>query len=57
MRLTLETTKSEPKYSYKSTNEKPYDDIPLDEMFDWFADVLEGIGYVGARKYLEGEDA
>ena len=56
MRITIENTVYEPEYAKKLIIELPADDISLPEMFRIYADALEGFGYAGARKYLEGED-
>lgn len=56
MRITLETTVYETEYALKVTLEKPVDDLELSKMFELFADALEGMGYAGARKWLEGDD-
>jgi hypothetical protein len=57
MRITCETTVSEPKYSSKAIIEKPYDDVSMTEFFEMCADLAEAMGFSGAKKYLEGEDA
>ena len=56
MRLTIETTSYPRQYQRKVIVEQPADDLDLHDMFMLFADALEGMGYVGAKKYLEGED-
>ena len=56
MRITIENTVYEPEYAKKLIIELPADDISLPEMFRIYADALDGFGYAGARKYLEGED-
>lgn len=55
MRITCETTESEPKYSFKTIIEKPYDDLSLIEFFELCADLAEAMGFSGAKKYLEEE--
>jgi hypothetical protein len=54
MRITIENTVYTE--GTKIIIERPADDLTLDDMFEMFADALEGFGYAGARKYLEGED-
>jgi hypothetical protein len=54
MRITIENTVYTE--GMKVTVERPADDLTLDEMFELFAGALEGVGYSGARKYLEGEE-
>ena len=56
MRLTIETTSYPRQYQRKVIVEQPADDLDLHDMFMLFADALEGMGYVGAKKYLEGEE-
>ena len=54
MRITIENTVYTE--GTKIIIERPADDLTLDEMFELFAGALEGFGFVGAMKYLEGED-
>jgi len=54
MRITIENTVYTE--GTKVIIERPADDLTLDDMFEMFADALEGFGYAGARKYLEGEE-
>ncbi len=46
MRLTIETTASEPRYSVKETLEVPYDDVELGEVLTLLREALQGFGYV-----------
>jgi hypothetical protein len=55
MRLTIETTSYPRQYQRKVIVEQPADDLDLHDMFALFADALEGMGFTGARKYLEGD--
>jgi hypothetical protein len=55
MRLTIETTSYPRQYQRKVIVEQPADDLDLHDMFALFADALEGMGFTGARKYLEEE--
>jgi hypothetical protein len=55
VRITCETTVSEPKYSFKTIIEKPYDDVSMTEFFEMCADLAEAMGFSGAKKYLEEE--
>ena len=45
MRITIESTTSEPRYSVKSTVEVMYDDVDLEEMYSLYTQVLQGYGY------------
>jgi hypothetical protein len=45
MKITIESTDSEPRYSMKASVEVPYDDVLLDEAFELVVQVLEGYGY------------
>ncbi len=45
MRITIESTVSEPRYSVKSTVEVMYDDVDLAEMYVLFDQALSGCGY------------
>lgn len=56
MRLTLETTSYPKQFQRKIILELPADDLDLHDMFQAFADILEGFGYIGAKKYLEGDE-
>ena len=56
MRITIETTVSELQYQKKAIIEVPFDDVGIQDAFEMFADALEGFGYSGAKKYLEGDD-
>ena len=52
MRITIETTNSEPLYSFKKTIESPYDEQTLQEIFQMFVELIDGT-YPGASKYIE----
>jgi hypothetical protein len=52
MRITIETTYSEPMYSIKSTVEVPYDDVTLEQVRELVDQALLGYGYLWPR---EGE--
>ena len=54
MRITVEFTVYPE--ATKVIIERPADDLTLDDMFEMFAGALEGFGFVGAKKYLEGEE-
>jgi hypothetical protein len=54
MRITIENTFYTD--GTKIIIERPADDLTLDDMFEMFAGALEGFGFVGAKKYLEGEE-
>ena len=54
MKITIETTHSEPLYAWKKEIEVPHDGQNLTEMFEMFAELLEGT-YPGAVKFLEEE--
>jgi allantoicase len=56
MRITIETTFYEPEFASKVSIEVPYDDVEINKAFEMFADALEGFGYSGAKKYLEGDE-
>lgn len=45
MRLTIESTTSEPRYSVKESLEVPYDDLELDEVLALVRELLQGFGY------------
>ena len=45
MKITIETTVTEPEFSIKSTVEVPYDDIDLDEVRQLIDQALRGHGY------------
>ena len=48
MRITIETTVSEPKYSYKVATEVGYDDIDIANMQELLVGTLAGCGYAFA---------
>ena len=52
MRITIETTNSEPLYSFEKTVESPYDEQTLEVIFQMFVELIEGM-YPGAQKYLD----
>ena len=56
MRITIETTFYEPEFASKVSIEVPYDDVEISKAFEMCADALEGFGYIGAKKYLEGDE-
>lgn len=56
MRITIESTNSEPQYSRKVVIEKPFDDLSLEEIFELCANALEGFGYVGAKDFFIGDE-
>ena len=45
MRLTLESTVSEPQHSCKTTIEVPYDDITLEDVQGLLNQLLRGFGF------------
>lgn len=45
MKLTIETTKSEPDYSFKVSKEVPYDDLDIWTMGALLWEVLVAMGY------------
>ena len=45
MRITIETTVSEPRYSQKVVLEVPYDDVEIKDMQELLEEVLAGAGY------------
>mgnify|MGYP001614993876 CR=1 len=45
MRLTLESTVSEPQHSCKTTIEVPYDDVTLEEVQELLNQLLRGFGF------------
>ena len=45
MRITIETTESEPAYSFKVTKEVPHDDSTVYDMQELIDDVLRACGY------------
>ena len=46
MRITIESTVSEARYSCKSTVEVPYDDVDIDEAQQLFDQLLKSYGFV-----------
>ena len=45
MRLTLESTNSEPQFSLKATVEVPHDDLLLNEVYELVDQLLKGYGF------------
>ena len=45
MRLTLESTVSEPQYSIKTIVEVPYDDVELEDVQELVKQLLRGYGF------------
>ena len=57
MRITIESTASEPRYSIKSTVEVGYDDVELGEIYDLVNQVLEGYGFSTEPFEKQGDDS
>jgi len=53
MRITIESTVNEPKFSIKSVVEVPYDDVLLDEVIELIRGALEGYGYYDVNIHQE----
>ena len=53
MRITIESTVSEPRYSVKESVEVPYDDVLLDEVIGLIRGALEGYGYYDVNIHQE----
>lgn len=51
MKITIESTVSEPSYTCKATVEVGYDDVGVHEIMRFFRQAMVGYGYV-----LQGED-
>ena len=45
MRLTLESTNSEPQFSLKATVEVPHDDLIVNEVYELVDQLLRGYGF------------
>ena len=45
MRITIESTDSEPQFSSKSIVELPYDDVDLNELLQLFTQAAAGFGF------------
>ena len=45
MRITIESTESEPQFSLKSIVEMPYDDVDVNELLQLFTQAAAGFGF------------
>ena len=57
MRITIESTASEPRFSIKSTVEVMYDDVDLEEAYRLVNQALEGYGFSTEPFEKQGDDS